>query len=326
MSIEAFGKKRELTCFFFSHPIVQFCYFFMMIFTSMFVTHPIMLGISMAGVLAVLGYLYGVRHVLWHYVCRMLPILCVVIVINAVFNHYGVTVITYVKTGAVTLEAIVYGVILAMVFGTMFLWFVVFNQTITTDKIIYLFGRKMPKISLALSMILGFIPRFLRQYKKIKDVQRVIELSGNGICMENRTGKGKRNGKTGYLYRVRKTGKMLSILVTWALESSMETADSMKSRGYGTVKRTSYSIFRFTRRDVAWLMVLLIMYSIVVCGILRGDAQAIYNPFIRIDGIPPKLFNGIMYIAWGMCCFFPLYQELFRKRWNCFGKYEKKEQ
>ena len=31
----------------------------------------------------------------------------------------------------------------------------------------------------------------------------------------------------------------LSIVVTWSMENAIETADSMKARGYGTKKRTA---------------------------------------------------------------------------------------
>lgn len=43
--------------------------------------------------------------------------------------------------------------------------------------------------------------------------------------------------------------KIMSILVTWALENAIDTADSMKDRGYGLPGRTAFSIYRFDRRD-----------------------------------------------------------------------------
>ena len=38
-------------------------------------------------------------------------------------------------------------------------------------------------------------------------------------------------------------------MITWALENAIETADSMKSRGYGLKGRTAFSIYRFDERD-----------------------------------------------------------------------------
>jgi energy-coupling factor transport system permease protein len=42
----------------------------------------------------------------------------------------------------------------------------------------------------------------------------------------------------------------LSILLSWSMEEGLDTADSMKARGYGITRRSSFSIYRFTRRDV----------------------------------------------------------------------------
>ncbi len=46
-------------------------------------------------------------------------------------------------------------------------------------------------------------------------------------------------------------------MVTWSLENAIETADSMRARGYGLPGRTSFSIYRFDSRDssaLAWLV------------------------------------------------------------------------
>ena len=46
-----------------------------------------------------------------------------------------------------------------------------------------------------------------------------------------------------------KSAAILSIMITWSLEISIETADSMKSRGYGLPGRTAFSIYKFHKRD-----------------------------------------------------------------------------
>ena len=56
------------------------------------------------------------------------------------------------------------------------------------------------------------------------------------------------------LRRTKNAMKVFSIMVTWSLESAIETADSMKSRGYGLPGRTAFSIYRFDDRDRAALL------------------------------------------------------------------------
>ena len=45
-------------------------------------------------------------------------------------------------------------------------------------------------------------------------------------------------------------------MVTWSLESAIDTADSMRSRGYGEPGRTAFSIYRFDDRDRGLLLCL----------------------------------------------------------------------
>lgn len=66
----------------------------------------------------------------------------------------------YLKTGPVTLEAIVYGLVLASMLFISILWFSCYNKVMTTDKFVYLFGRVIPALSLVLSMVFRFVPRF----------------------------------------------------------------------------------------------------------------------------------------------------------------------
>ncbi|MEG2680034.1 MAG: energy-coupling factor transporter transmembrane component T, partial [Oscillospiraceae bacterium] len=77
-----------------------------------------------------------------------------------------------------------------------------------------------------LSMALRFVPKFREQAKVVSNAQRCV-------------GRDVSNGAL--IQRARHGVRMLSILVTWALENAIETADSMKSRGYGLPGRTAYS-------------------------------------------------------------------------------------
>ena len=56
---------------------------------------------------------------------------------------------------------------------------------------------------------------------------------------------------------------ILGALTSWALEGSVVTADSMRSRGYGTSKRTS---FHDLPHDRHWMLALL--------AALRGPVPA----------------------------------------------------
>ena len=119
------------------------------------------------------------------------------------FNHYGVTTLFYLKTGPVTLEAIVYGIVLASMLFIAILWFSCYNEVMTTDKFVYLFGRVIPALSLVLSMVFRFVPKFNAQVKVIRNGQKCV-------------GRDMSNGKL--IKKIRYGLTILSILITWALE------------------------------------------------------------------------------------------------------------
>ena len=74
---------------------------------------------------------------------------------------------------------------------------------------------------------------------------------------------------------------VLSIMVTWALENAIETADSMKSRGYGLKGRTAFSIYRFDERDRMVLLWLGFSGFYLACGVIASAFGFRYFPSIR---------------------------------------------
>jgi energy-coupling factor transport system permease protein len=197
----------------------------------------------------------------------MLPMLLLTALINPAFNHQGATILSYLPSGnPLTLESILYGVAAAIMLITVVLWFSCFNFVMTSDKFVYLFGRVIPALSLILAMALRFVPRFTTQLRVIANAQRCV---GRDVSSGN------------ILQKARHGIKILSILVTWALENAIETADSMKARGYGLPGRTAFSIFRFDRRDLGALIYILICGGIVLAGSFSGAYLFRYFPTVK---------------------------------------------
>lgn len=271
------------------HPILQFFYFLAVIVTTAFVTHPVLLAASFVGAASYYGLLYRGKRRMGRQILLAVPLFLAVVLINALFNHYGVTILWYIRTGAITLEAIVYGIVLAFILWTAILWFSDMNRVMTTDRFIYLFGRLAPVLSLLLSMIFRFVPRFGRQLKVIREGQKCLgkDIEGQGLWKKLRNAFGE-----------------LSMLVTWSLENGVATADSMRARGYGTAKRTSYGIFRWTGRDSVSAVILVLLYGSSLFGFWKGYAFSQYNPVVVIKGFSDGIESLCVYGGWlGFCCF-----------------------
>ena len=247
------------------HPVVNMTYFMLVIGFTMMLMHPVCLVLSLICAISYAIYLKGKSAVRFN-ILYMISILLITALINPAFSHQGATILTYLPGGnPLTLESILYGVASAILLICTIAWFSSFNKVMTSDKFVYLFGRIIPSLSLVLSMSLRFVPRFVAQVKVISNAQRCI-------------GRDIHNG--GVIKRIRHGTKTISILVTWALENAIDTADSMKSRGYGLPGRTSFSIYQFDRRDKVAMTALMLEGIIIISAIISKQFSFTFYPFI----------------------------------------------
>lgn len=271
------------------HPAISMLFFVLVIGLTMFLNHPVCLGISLVCALTYSIFLKGKKAVRFNLV-YMLPLLVITALINPAFSHQGVTVLTYLPSGnPLTLGSVLYGIFAAFLLITVIAWFSCFNAVMTSDKFVYLFGRIIPALSLVLSMSLRFVPRFTAQIKVISNAQKCV-------------GRDVSNG--GLIKRAKHGIKILSILVTWALENAIDTADSMKDRGYGLPGRTAFSIYRFDRRDKTALLYLLLCGGGVVAGMFAGKLKFVYMPIL--SGAEFDLWQAGIFVLYLTLCAMPV--------------------
>ncbi|MBE6944511.1 MAG: energy-coupling factor transporter transmembrane protein EcfT [Ruminococcaceae bacterium] len=279
------------------HPLVNFLYFTLTIGFSMMMSHPIAQGISLISAIAYAVQTEGKKAVLFT-LKWCLPVMLLTAIMNPAFSHEGITIVLYFPTGnPLTLESILYGLSSGVMIATVCLWFLNFNRVITSDKFIYLFGRIIPAMSLVLSMTLRFVPKFRTQMNAVVDAQKSI---GRDIS-------------TGSLWhRTKIAVTVLSIMITWALENAIETADSMKSRGYGLKGRTAFSIYRLDERDKLALLYLGFCGFYLLAGVIVSAFGFRYFPSIRYIGL--NLFTFSFQFVYFMMCITPVVLNLAEER------------
>ena len=267
------------------HPIVNFLYFGFVLAFAMIFTHPICLAVSFLCAFGYSVYLNGKKALRFNLV-YMMPMLLIAALLNPAFNHQGGTILTYLPDGnPLTLESIMYGAAAAVMLVTVIIWFSCFNAVITSDKFVYLFGRIIPALSLILSMALRFVPRFKAQIRVISNAQRCV---GRDVSDGN------------ILQKARHGIRILSVMVTWALENAIESADSMKSRGYGLPGRTAFSIYHFDMRDVRALIFILACAAYIITGSFTGGLYFRYFPTIKgLWDSPYAISIFMVYLALG---------------------------
>lgn len=268
------------------------------IFAMMF-DHPVFIGISFSAALAYAVKLKG-KAALKMFFCALLPLLIFVVLINTVFAGYGVTVLyTFASGKRITLESAVCGGVTGSLVVTMLLWFACFNEVVTEDKFMYAFGGRMPNTALMLLMVFRFVPLYKRQLSETLSARRAAGLAQS----------------SGRAAELKNACAAVSGVITRALENAIETADSMKSRGYGSGRRTSYSRFTFSPADAVMIIEILVLSAVIATGKLSGFAEASYNPIIEIGGFSAML--AVSAAAYAIFCFFPIIYDFAEDiRWN----------
>ena len=282
------------------HPIVNFLYFVFVIVFSVTEMHPVCLTISLLSSLLCTFVCCGSGR-LKSSVLFFIPVFLMTALINPLFNHEGITIITYLPGGnPLTLESVVYGLCSACMIVNVICWFGVYGNIMTSDKFIYLFGRVIPSLSLILSMTLRFVPLFAKQLKTVVNARK-------GMGIDSSTGSIKTRIKNGLT--------VLSVMITWALENAIDTADSMRSRGYGIPGRTAFSVFRFSERDIAAITAIVFLGLYVLVGSFAGAAEILYFPYLK--SVPFSLYSVSVYFAYGILCLIPIFIEIWEViKWN----------
>ena len=279
------------------HPVVNFLFFVAALGLTMFIQQPVYLLISMISGCAYLLYLQGKKGFL-RQVGYLVPILVMMAIMNPIFNHEGVTILWYLPNdNPITLEAICFGLASAVMMGASIVWFNCCNTVFTSDKIIYLFGRVIPALSLMISMTLRFVPRFKNFLQSVLRTQRAMHKPEN---------------------TKEKLGQALaafSATVSWAMEQSIVSADSMKSRGYGLFGRTAFSIYIFEKRDGITLFVLFLLCAGAAVPHIVGLMGWTYYPSMTGELIGPVQIFA--YLCYGGMCNLPLIIDMMEDRkWN----------
>lgn len=285
------------------HPAVNFIYFTAVIAGMISFRHPVFLAISF-----ICAFIYSVKRngrksLVFNVV--LLPFVVAYAFYYSSYHHFGVTVLRQNLIGnRMTLESLVYGFVLGLVVCGVVIWFSCVHSVVTTDKVVYLFGKVSPRLSLFLAILLRMVPRIKKEAKKIHTAQCGI---GRGINQGN------------LFQRAKNAIRILSMLITWTIESLTMASESMRSRGGSLRGRKAFSIYRFDNRDRAYVVGLFACLTLVLMAVLLRQTNILYDP--RIIMTPVTSMSFLFYAGYAVFCLMPLGLELWTE--YCFRKVRK---
>lgn len=264
------------------HPLVNLIFYVTVLGITIFQMQAGLIAISL--ICGSIYHFYLKRSEGIKYVIMVMCVFIVSAIINPLFSHKGATLLFYLFTGnPVTLESIIYGVASAAIISATFLWFSTFNEIITGDKLLASIGKVMPHIATLLTMVFRFVPKYIKHGKAVLKANKAL-----GLKTER------------FRDKLKTQAEVFSITTTWALENSVETADSMKARGYGIGKRSNYNNYRFEIRDFIAILWILMLFVVVCVEMMTGRAATYYYPIVRIKG------TLLIYITYAYLCLTPI--------------------
>lgn len=253
------------------HPAVVFAFFVCAVVLTVLANRP---ALQAAGVVCAAAFYLCVRgRAGWRTVAALVPVFVVLALANPLFSTRGDTVLfTWLGGRPYTAEALAFGASTAAMFVGVLLWFFSYNHVMASDRFTYLFGRLAPALTLVFTMVLRLVPTYQR---KARDIAGARACVGHGVRQD------------GLRERVQAGATLLSALVGWALEGSVVTADSMRSRGFGTGRRTTFARYRFGARDACLAAVLALLLAGAAAGAATGALSMDFFPALALSDPTP---------------------------------------
>ena len=270
------------------HPAVNFIFFAAALYGTVRFNHPVFLAIAYVCAFAYSVKRCGKRAVAFN-LC-LLPLILIFALYYSSYHHFGVTVLRQNFIGNnLTVESFVYGLVIGLRFAALCMWLEAIFRIVTSDKVVYLFGRISPQLSLFLTILLRFIPRVGREARKINLAQKGI-------------GRGSNQGNV--FQRFINCLRIFSMLITWMISALVQESDSMRSRGSLLRGRTAFSIYRFDNRDRAFVIALFSGITLTAMGAILGATTMFYNP--RIIWKPLENVSAVTAAGYAALCLLPM--------------------
>ncbi len=248
------------------HPVTIMIYFLAVTGIAMFCNYPYLLLCSLIGAMIYFIIQNHLKHVKYHFFSLILFL--ILTGINPLVSHNGVTVLFVLNDNPVTLEALLYGANASVMILAVLYWLRSFSQIMTSEKILCIFGTFSPKIALILSMTLRFIPLLNEQSRKVSDTQKTLGYYQSDNLID----------------AIKEKGRILDIIITWILENGIITAASMEARGFGTGRRTSFSVYHIRKEDIIFILSILILSGTVIAAASMQQLEITFYPYIQMAG------------------------------------------
>ena len=268
------------------HPAVAALLFLCVALLPIFLANPVLHATLFVSGLCMALMLRHTKNGMGYYLWTLFLGLGIVLT-NPLISQRGQSVLFFLNGNPISVEALYYGLFDALLMMGVILWCRVWNTVMTTNRMMFLLGGMIPKASLVLTCALRFFPLMIARWKSIRRTQKAIGCESEGV---------------------RAAASQFSALVTWAMETSIGMAASMRARGYGLKGRKNYSEYHMTAEDWILTAAVLILTATVAVAAAMGRMEYAYYPTMQALQTDPIAIAG--YAAFGILAFVPFLIEI----------------
>ncbi|HZK28647.1 MAG TPA: energy-coupling factor transporter transmembrane component T [Clostridia bacterium] len=262
------------------HPTVILVFYMTVLVVTMSTHHPVAAALSFAFALIlrfrVVGFRKAVRSLVY-----LLPMVVLIALFNSLFNNRGITVIATIGSMTFSLESALYGLVSGVMLSAVMLWFQSYNDMMESGRFLAILGKRLPVISMMVSMIFRFIPDTLAH--------------GREIDMSRRALMGSPKPRVRLTFAV----SLMSSLMAWSMENAIVTADAMKAKAYDSGKRRPYARVRWTAGDIAPVLLIILTVVTVILGWVCGGTAFAYYPLLDFH---ERVWAGGGFFIWISGC------------------------
>ncbi|MBZ4688125.1 MAG: energy-coupling factor transport system permease protein [Clostridia bacterium] len=267
------------------HPFTLIFYIGIVFLLSLVFNHPIyLLGLFLAvGAVIIAGGHFSEWKV---YLKFSVTMIIIIMVINAIFVQAGDTVllvgprVPVLGKIVITLEALAFGAGMGIRLLVMISIFCLYTYAVHPDKALKLFSRLGNKSVLVITLSTRLFPLMVRDFQRITEVQRC-----RGVKLD--TGR--------WWERAKNLLPVISVLLLSCLERSLQLAESMHARGYGSGSRSYYSRELWRPRDYLILSALIIGLISGLWAALKGWSTYSYYPRLTLFN-PGELKTAVIVV------------------------------
>jgi energy-coupling factor transport system permease protein len=283
------------------HPFTIAFFIFANFFLSLIFTHPVYL-ISLFAAVIILIVDSGNFQEWKGYLKVAIPLILLIMIINALFVRVGRTVIysgprlPFIGKVRITMEALAYGAGMGIRLMTIISIFCFYTYTVQPDRFMKLFSRFGNKTVFIVTLSIRLFPLMVSDYRRIMEVQQ---------C------RGVKVYSGGFKERIKNMFPIVSVLLMSSLERSFQQAESMYARGYGSGKRTIYKKEYWRIRDYLLIGATVIAIVAGLVSYIKGFGTYEYYP--KLTPFDSSEFNLLYIIVSALI--FPAILDWGWKKW-----------